>query len=52
MEKRIIWSLGQNKNLLQYRLPEAPSQWTGPGGSPLAPQFNIIAHQKAGCALG
>ena len=51
-ERWIVWGLGQNKKLLQYRLPEALSQWTRPNGSPITPQFQIIAHQKAGVALG
>jgi len=52
VEKRVIWGLGKGKNLLQYRLPDATSQWTGPEGTPITPQFNIVAHQKPGTALG
>ena len=51
-DKKIIWGLGQSKNLLQYRLPEMVNQWTGMDGSIVAPLLNIIAHQKEGSTLG
>jgi len=52
VEKRIIWGWGKGKNLLQYRLPDAISQWTGPEAIPITPHFNIVAHQKSGTTLG
>lgn len=51
VEKRIIWGLGQDKKLLQYRLPDSISQWTGPDAVPMNPHYGFISHHRPGVAL-
>lgn len=50
-EKRIIWGLGQDKKLLQYRLPDSISQWTGPDAVPMNPHYGFTSHHRPGVAL-
>lgn len=52
VERRIIWGIGKGKNLLQFRLPEAISAWTGSEATPMTAHFSVPGHQKAASALG
>ncbi|KAJ7513965.1 hypothetical protein O6H91_23G021000 [Diphasiastrum complanatum] len=51
VERKVIWGLGQDKKLHQYRLPDSLQAWTGSDGMPLLAHFHIPAHSKPGCAI-
>ncbi|EFJ08223.1 hypothetical protein SELMODRAFT_429175 [Selaginella moellendorffii] len=51
VERKVLWALGQDKKLQQYRLPDSLQAWTGPDAMPFTPHFIIPGHAKPGTAL-
>ncbi|KAH7421200.1 hypothetical protein KP509_13G045300 [Ceratopteris richardii] len=51
VERKIIWGMGQDKRLQQYRIPENLQGWSGPNGNPPHTHFNMPGHAKPGEAL-
>eukprot|EP01018_Ginkgo_biloba_P030594 Gb_13923 [translate_table: standard] len=51
IERKVLWGMGQDKKLLQYRLPQNIQAWTGPDGTPLNAHINLPGHSKPGSAL-
>ncbi|MCO5592302.1 hypothetical protein L7F22_046302 [Adiantum nelumboides] len=51
VERKVVWGMGQDKKLQQYRIPENLQGWSGSSGNPLHTHFNMPGHAKPGAAL-
>ncbi|KAI5065904.1 hypothetical protein GOP47_0018528 [Adiantum capillus-veneris] len=51
VERKVVWGMGQDKKLQQYRIPENLQGWSGSSGNPLHSHFNMPGHAKPGAAL-
>ncbi|MCO5566369.1 hypothetical protein L7F22_020046 [Adiantum nelumboides] len=51
VERKVVWGMGHDKKLQQYRIPENLQGWSGSSGNPLHTHFNMPGHAKPGAAL-
>jgi hypothetical protein len=51
VERKIVWGIGQDKRLQQYRIPQNVQGWTGSSGNAVHAHFNLPGHSKIGTAL-
>ena len=52
VERKIVWGIGQDKRMQQYRIPQTVQGWTGSSGNAVHAHFNMPGHAKIGTALG